>query len=198
VTPLDQIQRGIETLNGVESPCRAEDFLVAGQGRETLYVCESPAGLDVGLHLAPEVLAGLRSEQGATLDQFCAAAEGISHFVYFTLRANASLPVSQLELEAQAEVDKYALLVLHFWRRRQRKESPRLRERLFELFRLREGLDAVARARYLLANRLAHAYARFLETRFVFPGDHEGLFAELRRFYRLGAAEKLTRMAWAS
>src|SRR6202030_239021 len=42
---------------------------------------------------------------------YCTALEGVSHFVYSTWRLGRDLPVSLLELETQAEVDKYAVTV---------------------------------------------------------------------------------------
>ncbi len=45
------------------------------------------------------------------LADYCTALEGVSHFVYSTWRLERDLPVSLLELETQAEVDKYAVTV---------------------------------------------------------------------------------------
>ncbi len=45
------------------------------------------------------------------LAEYCTALEGVSHFVYSTWRLDRDLPVSLLELETQAEVDKYAVTV---------------------------------------------------------------------------------------
>ena len=42
----------------------------------------------------------------------CQLIEGVSHFVYVADRARRKLPATQLELELQAEIDKYVLLVL--------------------------------------------------------------------------------------
>ena len=119
------------------------------------------------------------------------ATEGVSHFVYLSTRAAAGRPVSLLELEVQAEVDKFALLILHLWRRGLRRMSPALRERLFERVRYHAHLGYDELSRYREANRLGGGYARFLEGRYVEDADLEGLLRELRRSYRLGAAEKL-------
>ena len=47
----------------------------------------------------------------ANLADYCTALEGVSHFLYSTWRLNWDAPVSLLELETQAEVDKYAATV---------------------------------------------------------------------------------------
>ena len=48
------------------------------------------------------------------LPEYLLAVEGVSHFVYVMVRARAERPFSGLELELQAEVDKY-LLSLPMW-----------------------------------------------------------------------------------
>ena len=68
-------------------------------------------------------LANLERHDPATrLDEtnfadFCLAVEGVSHFIYVALRAADDRGVSQLELELQAEVDKFACCVLVAGRR---------------------------------------------------------------------------------
>jgi hypothetical protein len=65
-----------------------------------------------------------------------------------------------------------------------------LRRRLFERVRFLEHLDGDELHRYRTANRLAAGYARWLEQRFVDPGDRDGLLRELRATYRLGTRAK--------
>jgi hypothetical protein len=130
---------------------------------------------------------------GRTLDGVAAAAEGISHFVYLVTRAVAGRSVSLLELEIQAEVDKFALFLLQGWRPGRRlpvRLFAALRRRLFERVRYHAHLDGEELARYRSANRLAAGYARWLEARFVEPRDRDGLLRELRETYRRGSADK--------
>lgn len=204
------LQAELEAIYGVEAP-RVEGFLVdragasaaAGEPRvpEALLVREFPDGVEVGLFLDEEVLEWVfRSDphdprplltSSAALPSIACAAEGVSHFVYLATRAAAGRPVSLLELEVQAEVDKFALLVLHLWRRGLRRRSPALRRRLYERVRYHEHLEEEALERYRLANRLGGGYARWLEERFVDDADAEGMLRELRQSYRLGGGEKL-------
>jgi hypothetical protein len=203
-------QAELEAIYGVRAP-RVEEFLVdraradavAGAQRrdEALLVRESDEGLELGLYLAQEVvLAALEADPHdrrprltarERLPRLAQAAEGVSHFVYLATRAAAGRPVSLLELEVQAEVDKWALLVLHLWRRGLRRLSAALRRRLFEKVRYLAHLRPDERERYELANRLAAGYARWLEARFVRSADADGLVRELRTSYRLGGGEKL-------
>ncbi len=204
------IQQDLEAIYGVEAP-RVHEFLVGGEtaraaGRapeapEELLVLEEADGLALGLYLDEHVMAAAErtdphdrrprlTARGALAKMACAA-EGVSHFVYLATRAAAGRPVSLLELEVQAEVDKFALLLLHLWRRGLRRMSPALRRRLFERVRYHAHLGADALDRYREANRLGGGYARWLEGRYVEDADIEGLLRELRATYRLGGGEKM-------
>ena len=204
------IQAELEAIYGVEAP-RVHDFLVGGetaraagrtpQAPEELLVVEEEGGLALGLYLDEHVMAAAattdphdprpRLTARGALPKVACAAEGISHFLYVATRAAAGRPVSLLELEVQAEVDKFALLLLHLWRRGLRRMSPALRGRLYERVRYHAHLGAEALHRYREANRLGGGYARWLEGRYVEDADIEGLLRELRATYRLGGGEKL-------
>jgi hypothetical protein len=207
---LEFLQRELEAIYGVEAP-RVAGYLVGGEqaraaGRsprapEELLVLEEEDGVALGLYLAPAVIAAAagadphdprpRLTARGALGGVACAAEGISHFVYLATRAAAGHRVSLLELEVQAEVDKFALLVLHLWRRGLRHMSAALRARLYERIRFHAWLGAEEVERYEEANRLGGGYARWLEERFVEGADIDGLLRELRRTYRRGGGEKL-------
>ena len=210
MTTLGFLQQELEVIYGVEAP-RVEEFLVgveaaraaghAPRAPEELLVVEEEDGVSLGLYLSPRVVAAAagadphdrrpRLTARAALRDLACAAEGVSHFVYLATRAAAGGRVSLLELEVQAEVDKFALLLLHLWRRGLRRMSPALRRRLFERVRYHGWLGAEERARYEEANRLGGGYARWLEGRFVEDADLEGLLRELRQTYRRAGGEKL-------
>jgi hypothetical protein len=203
-------QDELESIYGVQAP-RVDAFLVGrdvvleatGEPRapELLLAREVGGEVELALFLDEAVLSAAgrtdanhrrpRLVARATLNELSCAAEGVSHFVYLATRAEAGRPVSLLELEVQAEVDKFALLLLHLWRRGLRRHSPALRRRLFEKVRFHAHLAADELERYRLANRLAAGYARWLEERFVEDADVEGLLRELRRTYRRGGGEKI-------
>ena len=208
---LAQLQTLLESVNGVQA-APVEQFLLSAEARERFCAQSSPdeallvsreaelGELRVGLYLAPEVLESLsRGHREAwtesRLHRFCQAAEGVSHFLYLHHRAEAERPVSMLELEAQAELDKYLSVLLQLWACGQRAASGELRARLFAKFRPREGLPREEHERYRLASVLAAATARVLEVRYVLAGRLEALLREVRRLYRLGGGEKLTALA---
>jgi hypothetical protein len=217
---LRQLQRLLESLHGVEAAEPVEQFLVGAEEKQRLAPGQSDdealllrgslelGELDVGLFLSDEVLGQLSCAHDAPwtsrrLRGFCAAAEGVSHFVYLCHRARALRPVSLLELEAQAELDKYLCVLLQLWATGRRAVSGELRRRLFSGWSERPGLSAQERERYRLASALAAAAARVLEARYVVQGRLEQLLREVRRLYRLGGGEKLSafaagREAWAA
>jgi hypothetical protein len=207
---LGFLQDELEAIYGVTAP-RVADFLLgleaaqavgqAPSAPEQLFVLEEEGGLALGLYLDEDVLRVAAAAEPhhrrpllvrrRVLRSLSCAAEGVSHFVYLSTRAAEGRCVSLLELEVQAEVDKFALLVLHLWRRGLRRMSRALRRRLYERVRYHAHLGHDELSRYREANRLGGGYARFLEGRYVEDADLDGLLRELRRSYRLGAAEKL-------
>jgi hypothetical protein len=154
----------------------------------------------VALYLDPALLTRLehadpqRALTDNNLADYCTALEGVSHFVYSTWRLERDLPVSLLELETQAEVDKYAVAVFLLGQQQGGRYPAQVHARLFDRVSFDVRLEPEQYERYRTAHRCAAQYCRRLERRFVNRGVAriEGLVRELRRFYRLGAAAKLS------
>src|ERR1700735_4168612 len=128
---LSSLQSILGRLYDVDLRYDVYDFLVTARGplqgaspandsrasEEELLLAETPDGAGVALYLDPSVLRRLEGADpvGAltesNLADYCTALEGVSHFVYSTWRVDRASPVSLLELETQAEVDKYAVTV---------------------------------------------------------------------------------------
>ncbi len=166
---------------------------------EELLLAETPDGAGVALYLDPALLERLDSADplGAltesNLADYCTALEGVSHFVYTTWRLGRDAPVSLLELETQAEVDKYAATVFLIAHQQGGGYPAQVHSRLFDRVRFDERLEAEQYHRYRTAHRCAARYCRALERRFVQRGEAriEALLRELRKFYRLGSTAKL-------
>jgi hypothetical protein len=210
---LGRLQREIEAIYGVEVPHRVEDYVVDDETRalirprstapEELLVIEEPDGVTLGLYVDAEVCLRLESVDldapdasllHRDLPAFTTALEGVSHFVYVAHRAGRDQGVSLLELEAQAEVDKFVTVLLKLWHGGHKDACEILRHRLFHAVRYREDLDGEALTRYRDANALAGAYCRSLEDRFLDDGTPEDLLREVRTLYHLGAGEKFSFM----
>jgi hypothetical protein len=208
---LSRVQRGLEALYRVETGVSIDDFVVdeslrdrlvsERRAREQLLVCETAGEMALALFIDPAVLANLGANDPGrglgdhNLGDFLLAVEGVSHFVYAVCCARAERPVTQLELELQAEVDKYitCLLVTE----PEARVSSQLRRRLFGDCEYEPDLDGDERARYRAANDNANRYAAWLETTFVVPRRIPEMLGELRRFYRKGLAAKLASISAA-
>lgn len=186
---IASIQRHLQAIYDVEAP-DVRDFLLdeeavrealgeARTAREWVLVREAGEDVDIGVYVHAEDLAAVEGRTPAeavrdALPAFCNVTEGVSHFLLLFRRAARDEQVSLLELETQAEVDKYVTARLHVGR------DPTLHRRLFEGARLAEGLGPEEQVRYAEAGRLAARYCRRLDR---LP-HVDGMLSELRAFYR--------------
>lgn len=209
---IKRVQRGLEALYRVDTGCEVGDFVVgteyrdelvrARRAKEQLLVVEADGELNVALYLEPSVITNLDSHDPSrrlgdhNLGDFLLAIEGVSHFIYTVCCARAERPVSQLELELQAEVDKYVTCLLTT--QPEVEMSTTLRRRLFEDAAYEPDLDDDEHDRYRVANDNANRYAEWLEETFVARRRIPEMLGELRRFYRQGLAAKLSTIARAA
>ncbi len=189
------------------------DFLVTDRGalakltgsgercavEEQLLLAQTADGAGVALYIDDELLDRLERTNplgtlhDGNLADFCTALEGVSHFLYSTWRLGEDAPVSLLELETQAEVDKYWTTVFLLADQQGGAFPGQVHARMFDRVRFDDELDASAQQRYQTANRCAAQYCRRLERRFVGRGEPriEALLRDLRKFYRLGFTAKM-------
>jgi hypothetical protein len=162
-----------------------------GEGREVLLLREEDDGVEMALHLPRAPIEGQRP---ASFDELCQIIEGVSHFLYLAERARRELPVTQLELELQAEVDKYVLFV--HGDPGERPFAPvraaRIRAMLFESVHYVHPAGTERGDRYRLANDLAARFAGRLDESFARRGRYDQMRRTLRHFYAVGQAEKIT------
>lgn len=170
-----------------------------GGSEEQLLVAQDGAELALGLFLEPQVLERLDAANpmhalnGANLADYWTALEGVSHFVYLAWNASHDRPVSLLELELQAEVDKYVCSVLLLRAQDPTRFPAEVHRVLFERARVSAALSGERRGLYRRANQYAARFCARLG-RLLRPagGQAQALVtAELRRFYRLTNAMKL-------
>ena len=166
---------------------------------EELLLAETPDGAGVSLYIDPDVLSRLEqadpigSLTEKNLADYCTALEGVSHFVYSAWRLGGDAPVSLLELETQAEVDKYAATVFLIADQQGGGYPAHVHARLFDRVNFDARLEPEQYERYRTANRCAANFCRRLENRFVGRSGAriEAMVRELRKFYRLGHTAKL-------
>jgi hypothetical protein len=207
-TLLVHVQRRLEALYALDPEAPVTDFLLAGHeavhlpgGGSRTLVQQDGDSVSLAVVLADDVGEHLgRADPRVHLDasnlgSFSTLTEEVSHFLYLLYRARCERPVTQLELELQAEVDKYLTAAFFLSLQNDGAVSFRLRHLLFRSYRLTEGLTPERAERYHTASRLADRYCGYLERRFLRRSRVSELAREARRFYRFGQREKLETIA---
>ncbi len=187
------VQRALERLYQLDPGHEVGAFVSAAAGgeREALYVREAEDGaIELALKIPALAAGDLDLGRAAHLDPLCQLIEGVSHFVYVSDRATRGEETTQLELELQAEVDKFVVLagVLGC---ADATASAALRARLFEHVQYTHAPDTEAGERYRTANAAANRFVRRLEREHVARCRWAEMRGELRRFFRMGQADKL-------
>lgn len=209
--PLANIQAHLQSLYDLELDYRVDDFLVTdprfpqrAQGDsnardcdEKLLFCESDGELLLSLYLDEDLVQTMRDAdpyrqlEADHLGDFCTAVEGVSHFVYLAYNASHERPVSQLELELQAEVDKYVVVWTLSERQGRAVGEDALAHWLFDRCRFDPALGAGEHRRYRRANRLARAFCKRVRDLPANAGRRNLVMRELRRFYRKRHLDKV-------
>jgi hypothetical protein len=209
---LKRLQDFIGDIYDVSIAHDVYDFLVTDRQRlppeartsgptdEELIVAQPVEGeMAMSLYLDPQLLERLgradpmeRLHEGNVAD-YLTALEGVSHFVYLAWNAGHDKPVSLLELEMQAEVDKY---VGSYWLMRRQlpdRFPAELLRLLFERTHIDSRLAAGREDLYREASRYAEMFCRRLERslREARGRSQAEVLSELRRFYRLSNARKM-------
>lgn len=170
------------------------DVLVGEDQRpadEWVLVRESEDGLDLAVWIDEDHLERLATaSHPATaveecLRAFCAVVEGVSHFLLLVERARRREPLTLLELETQAEVDKFVCASLHL-----PGQELELHARIFRDSDLQPGLAPEEAARYREAGRLAAGWCRWLRE---LPHLQARLDAQ-RRFWRTAGSQRMDRL----
>lgn len=171
----------------------------AARADEQVLVAEEGDTLWVSVYLEPALLQRLAASnpfealhQGNIAD-YWTVLEGVSHFVYLVWNASHDRPVTMLELELQAEVDKY---VASLWLLREQNPGrfpAELHPLLFDRARVDDVLAGDRVGLYRQASSYAARYCRRLARTLRPAGSAADAAAvtELRRFYRLGRERKL-------
>jgi len=173
----------------VRDSCTDEQVLVLDEGEVA----------SVGLFLDAQLLGRLAAANplqaltAANIADYWTALEGVSHFLYLAWNAGHDRPVCLLELELQAEIDKY---VSSWWLLREQDPArypAQLHRLLFERTRIDHVLAGERCELYREANDYAARFCRRLQRQLTAGGARargEAL-SELRRFYRLGRERKM-------
>lgn len=208
---LGTLQHTIQQLHDVQLDLDVDAYIVDDDVRreipgakegipEQLFVRDN--GMDdveIALYIAPAIMDRLHKDNphtrlhGGNLEDFCIALEGVSHFVFLAWRASVNWPVSALEMEIQAEVDKFVAswLLLHAQGQERKSTARPLMHQLFQSFELRGELSEEEQERYHTANRVARRYVRSLVQRYGGDSTEQRILRDTRDFYRQSLPDKL-------
>lgn len=201
---LETLQSRLESIYEFQLAQRIDDFVTTDPGllsgltnpvqptREQVLFSQDGDDYCLSLYLDQQIYERFLQRSGPEAmchqqaSDFCLAVEGVSHFLYLCRNAHFEREVTRLELELQAEVDKY-LMLLEF----ATSDSDKVHPWLFEHWRLEDGLNEEEQRRYEKANVYASKYCRGLAERYLRIGRKREMLRELRRFYRHTQTRKL-------
>lgn len=193
------VQTALERLYRIDDGTPVDPFVTTAEEneREALLVREDEDGLEIALRI-PKLrdsgrATGLRAD-GENLDALCQIIEGVSHFVMLAERARAERATSHLELEMQAEVDKYVVLAAATASREGAfdvTQSVRLRQRLYEAVSFVHSEASELGMRYRLANSTAARFVRRIEREYATTRRIDEMREKLRQFFAGNQEEKL-------
>jgi hypothetical protein len=181
---------------------RLENSTAPRMSPEKLLLRETKDGLDVVLYLESTLVGRLMKDDptehlhAGNLADFLTALEGVSHFLCLVWSARHQRDVSLLELELQAEIDKFILAALLLARDRDGRVPGALHPMMFETPSFDTAVNDEWRERYSAANEYARRYCAWLQRRYLARHGERGIMSELRRFYRLGHHGKLARIRY--
>lgn len=201
---FSDLQHALQARYDIAQPYRVEQFVshdaenlqaltgVAPNAPEMLLVHEGDESLDITLFLDSALIDKINPESwdkhwnGENFDHYCVVLEGVSHFVYLSWSAHYHRSVKYLELELQAEVDKFVFAALDA----KEQDTQYLISRLFDDVSYHSTLSTELRTRYEKANSLAQYYCQWLIDNFELTNHNRRLAAELARFYRINGSAK--------
>lgn len=166
---------------------------------ETLLIESVDGCAHVGLYIEPRLLARVAAStpeqvlHAGNIAETCTVIEGVSHLVCLCWKVEQRMPCTQLELELQAEVDKY--LLCSTWLRQQGRSASLLLTTLFANYHLAGGVTGAAAGRYHRASQLAARFCHVLEQSYQRRHRLPRLMDCARDFYRRTHWQKLRYLA---
>jgi len=207
---LSALQKHLSNIYQVEPGYDVSDFLITdptlvkllggdsliSNTDESVLFAEVDDGVALSVYLDSQMLGRLDRDnpmdtlKASTLNDLWTVLEGISHFNYLVWSAGRDRTVTLLELEMQAEVDKF----ISTWLMAQNQDgcgiADRLHGWLFDRVSFKPELSDDQHERYKTANDYAARFCHGLVKRWC--DDCNKMLYELRHFYRLTQTDKIS------
>ncbi len=200
LTDIYQVDRAHDVRDYLITDRQLANFLgknvLLGDTDESLLVAQDDDGLELSLFLDGEMLSRLETAGpiaclgSELLDDWWKVIEGISHFNCVAWKASQDRTVTFLELELQAEIDKFVSTMFLAMEQSNSELMASLHGRLFEGVCFHNDLNDEQLERYRSANSYASRYCHALRQQLI--DDHQLAKSELRHFYRLQSPEKFS------
>ena len=207
---ISALQRHLSDIYQLEPGYDVSDFLVTdpmlakllgGEALipdtdESVLLAEDDEGMALSVYLDSRMLGRLdqhdplQALKASSLNDLWTVLEGISHFNYLVWSAGHDRAVTLLELEIQAEVDKFISTWLMAQDQDECEFANRLHGWLFDRVRFKPELNETEQERYKTANDYAARYCHGLMQRF--RDNCNKTMRELRHFYRLTQTDKIS------
>ncbi|MBN8554273.1 MAG: hypothetical protein J0L93_02415 [Deltaproteobacteria bacterium] len=191
---VTQIQSGLETLNGISNPHAAEDFIIASEKRNALLISEIDREADVAICLQKEILQKFSETKLPTdfnlevFPELSIVIEELSHFNTYCIKATQDESVSALELEVQAEVDKFGLALGWLEQRNEFELREKVYDLLFKEVQIGSWVKDSELARYAEAHLIAKNFCKQI----LQSGSTVGVQEKFQKFFALPLSDKLT------
>lgn len=192
---LQQIQTRLQLVNGFEHDYLVTDFLAPSKEQNSLIVRESELGPEVLLCIEERLLEKYATArfpndfQLRHLPDLSIVIEELSHFNMFCQRMLADETVSQLELEVQGEVDKFALSLDWLSERNEESFKHIIFDTLFEKCELGDWVSDAQKQRYQEAHHIARQFCRRILDQDLNAEERRELF---KQFYNSPRERKLS------
>ena len=207
---LAALQKKLTDIYQVDPGYRVTDFLITdpkiaavlgnqsllADTQESVLLSEDDEGLSLSVFLDGDMLHRLgqgnplRRLRAGQLNDLWTVLEGISHFNYIAWCASRDKSITLLELELQAEIDKFVSTWLLAHEQNRPALARQLHSWLFGNVSFRQDMDADQRLRYETANNYAARFCFGIRQRL--KGNSSGGLDELRHFYRLSQSDKFS------
>lgn len=207
---LNYFQEQLQTIYEIEVGHSVNDFLITNKlladhlsadnscnNNERLLISEYQDGLDLSLYISADVYKHIENSHPINLvkegrySEFCLMIEGVSHFLYVVWNASHQRQVTLLEMELQAEIDKFILMQSLIDNDSKSDSINNLRNWLFESNTYDSELGSNELERYEQANYYAGKYCMALQQSYKLSGLNQELLNDLRRLYRMNQQGKM-------
>ncbi len=206
---IEELQSNLQALYEIETNHNVSSFVTSngnlkaallasnGSSKETVFFREEGGCLDIAVFIDEDVISQLNTSLTPenlltkNVGNYCYALEGVSHFLYLIYNAGYDRSVNFLEMELQAEVDKFVMLKTMIDREGSDGKKHDAHSMVFDDMHFRSGLNPEEITRYKDANFFAAKFCRSLLRNYIGNRNPAGMERQLRRFYRLPLQEKI-------